>query len=78
MFVRKARRGSNRRPAKPASKAKAAPKREPLSQKHLDLIGLGCVVLGIYLVFVLYFGWDGGRLGSGLRDGLNYTLGLVA
>ena len=78
MFVRKARRGSNRRPAKPASKGKAAPKREPLSQKHLDLIGLGCVVLGIYLVFVLYFGWDGGRLGSGLRDGLNYTIGLVA
>ena len=78
MFVRKARRGSGRRPAKPASKTKAAPKHEPLSQKHLDLIGLGCVVLGIYLVFVLYFGWDGGRLGSGLRDGLKYTIGLVA
>jgi len=78
MFVRKARRGSNRRPAKPAGKAKSAPKREPLSQKHLDLIGLGCIVLGIYLVFVLYFGWDGGRLGSGLRDGLKYTIGLFA
>ena len=52
--------------------------KEPLDQRHLDLIGLGCVLLGIYLVFVLYFGWDGGRLGSGLRDGLQYMIGLVA
>jgi S-DNA-T family DNA segregation ATPase FtsK/SpoIIIE len=75
MFVRKARRG--RIGAPPSLPQASGPEREP-QPKHLDLIGLGCVVLGIYLVFVLYFGWDGGRLGSGLRDGLNYTIGLVA
>ena len=71
MFVRSVRRGSDRRPSrgasKPASKT-ATPAREPLRQHHLDLIGLGCVLLGIYLVFVLYFGWNGGRLGC-LHDG---------
>ena len=81
MFVRSVRRGSDRRPSRGASKkptkAKAAA-REPLRQHHLDLIGLGSVLLGIYLVFVLYFGWNGGRLGSGISDGLMYTLGLVA
>lgn len=81
MFVRSVRRGSDRRPsagaAKRASKSSASG-REPLRQHHLDLIGLGCVLLGIYLVFVLYFGWNGGRLGSGISDGLKYVFGLVA
>jgi len=81
MFVRSVRRGSDRRPSKGASKRgkkEAVPAREPLRQHHLDLIGLGCVLLGIYLVFVLYFGWNGGRLGSGISDGLKYMFGLVA
>ncbi|HNF83621.1 MAG TPA: DNA translocase FtsK [Solirubrobacterales bacterium] len=81
MFVRSVRRGSDRRPSRGASArgAKAEkPAREPLRQHHQDLIGLGCVLLGIYLVFVLYFGWNGGRLGSGISDGLKYLFGLGA
>ncbi len=85
MFVRSARRGSGRRPAKGSAKAKtnkgsaAKPAaREPLTQRQLDLIGLGCVLIGVYLVFVLYFGWNGGRLGEALGDGLRYVLGLGA
>ena len=81
MFVRSVRRGSDRRPSRAASKrdqGKEKPAREPLRQHHLDLIGLGCVLLGIYLVFVLYFGWNGGRIGSGISDGLMYLFGLVA
>ncbi len=81
MFVRSVRRGSDRRPSRGASKPKTQvekPGREPLRQHHLDLIGLGCVLLGIYLVFVLYFGWNGGRIGSGISDGLTYLFGLVA
>ena len=81
MFVRSVRRGSDRRPSRGASKQTAKsekPAREPLRQHHLDLIGLGCILLGIYLVFVLYFGWNGGRIGSGISDGLKYLFGLVA
>ena len=81
MFVRSVRRGSDRRPSRGASRKDAnspKPAREPLRQHHLDLIGLGCVLLGIYLVFVMYFGWNGGRGGSGISDGLTYLFGLVA
>ncbi|MGK2955685.1 MAG: DNA translocase FtsK 4TM domain-containing protein [Solirubrobacterales bacterium] len=81
MFVRTTRRNKKRRPAKGAGKKgskKIEKVKEPLEQRHLDLIGLGCVLLGIYLVFVLYFGWDGGRVGSGIRDGLQYLIGLAA
>lgn len=81
MFVRSVRRGSDRRRSSAASKRgpkETPPAREPLRQHHLDLIGLGCVLLGIYLVFVLYFGWNGGRLGTGISDGLKYLFGLVA
>lgn len=84
MFVRSARRGQGRRPAKGASGPKSAKggaggaSREPLSQRQLDLIGLGCVLIAVYLVFVLYFGWNGGRLGEALGDGLRYVLGLGA
>ncbi|MDQ2623250.1 MAG: DNA translocase FtsK [Actinomycetota bacterium] len=85
MFVRSSRRGSARRPSKGAAKPKSAKggtgkatAREPLTQRQLDLIGLGCVLLGIYLVFVLYFGWNGGRLGEALSDGLKYVFGLGA
>ncbi|MGB0121173.1 MAG: DNA translocase FtsK 4TM domain-containing protein, partial [Solirubrobacterales bacterium] len=82
MFVRSSRRNDKKRPSKSARKPKSKQEvlkvKEPLDQRHLDLIGLGCVALGIYLVFVLYFGWDGGRLGSGIRDGLQYMIGLAA
>jgi S-DNA-T family DNA segregation ATPase FtsK/SpoIIIE len=78
MFVRKTRRDRKSRPKKAATGRSAAAARTPLEQKHLDLIGLGLVLIGVYLVFVLYFGWQGGRLGSGLADGLRYMIGLVA
>jgi S-DNA-T family DNA segregation ATPase FtsK/SpoIIIE len=81
MFVRKSRRDRKPRPSKGGQKAPKSPvgaERRPLEQRHLDLIGLGLALLGVYLVFVLYFGWEGGRLGSGLADGLRYMIGLVA
>ena len=78
MFVRKSRRGGKRRPNSSASKATPENGERRLDQRHLDLIGLGLILLGIYLVFVLYFGWAGGRLGSGFSDGLTYLFGLVA
>jgi S-DNA-T family DNA segregation ATPase FtsK/SpoIIIE len=78
MFVRKTRRGGKPRPKKGASKAATDQGKSSLDQRHFDLIGLGLILLGIYLVFVLYFGWEGGRLGSGISDALTYIFGLVA
>src|SRR4051794_4210359 len=85
MFVRKKRGGS-------ARKGKAGSKRKPkarggakgglhlpggLEQRHLDLIGLFLVAFGVYLVFVLFFGWEGGKVGYGVETGLVYLFGKV-
>jgi S-DNA-T family DNA segregation ATPase FtsK/SpoIIIE len=49
-----------------------------LEQHHVDLIGLGLVAAGIFLVFPLWMGWDGGRAGGALVDGLRYLVGVLA
>jgi DNA segregation ATPase FtsK/SpoIIIE, S-DNA-T family len=48
-----------------------------LEQRHLDLIGLLLIAVGVYLCFVLFFGWDGGKVGSGLETALVYLGGEV-
>jgi S-DNA-T family DNA segregation ATPase FtsK/SpoIIIE len=85
MFVRKKRGGV-------ARKGKAASKRKPkaragakaglhlpagLEQRHLDLIALFLVAFGVYLVFVLFFGWEGGKVGYGVETGLVYLFGTI-
>src|SRR4051794_609532 len=82
MFVRKKR-------GRPARKSKAASKRKPkavkgglrlpagLEQRHLDLIALFLVAFGVYLVFVLFFGWEGGKVGYGVETALVYLFGTV-
>jgi S-DNA-T family DNA segregation ATPase FtsK/SpoIIIE len=79
MFVRKKGRGKGAR-RKPKAKA---PRRgrlhlpEGLQQRHLDLIGLLLIAAGVYLSFVLFFGWDGGKVGYGIETGLEYLFGAV-
>ena len=41
------------------------------------MIGLGLIAAGVYLSFVLFFGWDGGKVGSGVETGLTYLVGNV-
>ncbi len=81
MFVRKKRGSAARR--KPKGKAKAKPRLprphpfEGLQQRHLDVIGLFLIAAGVYLCFVFFFGWDGGKVGYGLETGLEYLFGAV-
>ena len=81
MFVRKKRGSVARR--KPKGKAKTKPRLprphlpEGLQQRHLDLIGLFLIAAGVYLCFVLFFGWDGGKVGNGVETGLEYLFGRV-
>jgi S-DNA-T family DNA segregation ATPase FtsK/SpoIIIE len=81
MFVRKKR-------ARGVRRGKAASKRKPkakaglrlpagLEQRHVDLIALFLVAFGVYLVFVLFFGWEGGKVGYGVETGLTYMFGKV-
>jgi S-DNA-T family DNA segregation ATPase FtsK/SpoIIIE len=83
MFVRNKKRGNAAR-RKPKGKAKAKVRGggrlhlpRALEQRHLDLIGLLLIATGVYLSFVLFFGWDGGKVGYGLETGLKYLFGGV-
>jgi S-DNA-T family DNA segregation ATPase FtsK/SpoIIIE len=82
VFVRK-KRGSPARRSKGKAKGKRAPRGprlrlpEGLQQRHLDLIGLFLIAAGVYLAFVLFFGWEGGKVGYGLETGLDYLVGGV-
>jgi S-DNA-T family DNA segregation ATPase FtsK/SpoIIIE len=83
MFVRKKRAGSARRgkaasKRKPKGKAKAGLRLPAgLEQRHLDLIALFLIAFGVYLVFVLFFGWEGGKVGYGAETALTYLFGQV-
>jgi S-DNA-T family DNA segregation ATPase FtsK/SpoIIIE len=81
MFVRKKRSGAKRRlKAKKAAHQPRVPRpRLPrtLEQRHLDLLGLFLIASGVYLTFILFFGWDGGRVGYGVETALTYLLGGV-
>jgi S-DNA-T family DNA segregation ATPase FtsK/SpoIIIE len=65
---------------RPAARQRRDPRElvEGLDQRHFDVIGLALVAAGVYLAFVLYLGWDGGRVGGWLADGLENAFGRVA
>ncbi len=46
-----------------------------LDQRQRDVLGLGLVAVGVYLGFVLYGHWAGGRLGHGLELTLGFCVG---
>jgi DNA segregation ATPase FtsK/SpoIIIE, S-DNA-T family len=81
MFKRTKRGSAARRRPKSKPKAKAGgPKLhlpKALEQRHWDLIGLFLIAAGVYLSFVLFFGWDGGKVGYGVETGLTYLVGGV-
>ncbi len=82
-----ARKPASRRsaPKKPVSKPRARAQRSSLhamrvpllEQRHLDLVGLGLVALGVFLAFPIYLGWDGGAAGHAATRGVAYLVGQV-
>jgi S-DNA-T family DNA segregation ATPase FtsK/SpoIIIE len=79
-----ARKPAPRRPAeKPKPRARArrsslsAMRVRRLEQRHLDLLGLGLVALGVFLAFPIYLGWDGGSAGQAATHAIAYVLGQV-
>jgi DNA segregation ATPase FtsK/SpoIIIE, S-DNA-T family len=47
-------------------------------QRRLDLLGIAALGLAVYLGYVLYLGWDGGRIGDGSETALSYAVGAGA
>jgi S-DNA-T family DNA segregation ATPase FtsK/SpoIIIE len=67
-------RGSKPRPRARRSSPRAL--RMPLlEQRQLDLIGLGLIAVGIFLVFPLCLGWQGGTAGRAASDAIAYLVG---
>ncbi len=46
-----------------------------LNQRERDILGLALIACGIFMGFVLYGEWNGGRAGHGLAVALGWTLG---
>jgi S-DNA-T family DNA segregation ATPase FtsK/SpoIIIE len=59
------------------SSATWAPRIPVIEQRHLDLFGLALVACGVFLVFPLYLGWDGGQAGDAVVDGLALAVGQL-
>jgi S-DNA-T family DNA segregation ATPase FtsK/SpoIIIE len=59
------------------SSATWAPRVPMIEQRHLDLFGLALVACGVFLVFPLYLGWDGGQAGDAVVDGLALAVGQL-
>lgn len=45
------------------------------NQQRLDAIGLGLMAAAVFFAFVLYFGWQGGKLGNAVATTFEYLLG---
>src|SRR3954451_14537557 len=64
-----------RKPARRARRSAPHWRLPALEQRQLDLIGLGLVAAGLFFAFLVYLGWDGGRAGSQVVEGLRWVLG---
>jgi S-DNA-T family DNA segregation ATPase FtsK/SpoIIIE len=79
-------RKATRKPAaKPRAKAKPAKARQAqrsastlTDQQRLDAIGLGLMATAVFFAFVLYFGWQGGKLGDSIATALEFFVGQGA
>jgi len=56
-----------RAPARVKRRKRAVKKR---SHHHPELIGLGLTAVGLFLATLVYLGWEGGRAGGWITDGL--------
>ena len=75
-------RGRKRRPAargRGRAAARGRGKASPeVRQRRLDLAGLACIGLAVYLGYVIYLGWNGGTVGNGSETALDYAVGAGA
>jgi DNA segregation ATPase FtsK/SpoIIIE, S-DNA-T family len=51
------------------------PRLPELDQRQRDVLGLALVAVGVFMGFVLYGGWNGGRAGHGVAVALGWVLG---
>ncbi|HEY6637735.1 MAG TPA: DNA translocase FtsK, partial [Solirubrobacterales bacterium] len=47
-------------------------------QRRLDLAGICCIGMAVYLGYVIYMNWNGGTVGDGSETALSYAVGAGA
>src|SRR4051812_37295582 len=72
-----ARKSTARPRVRPSSVRWSVPALPQLEQRHIDLLGLALVALGVFFAFVVYLGWDGGEVGAAGVDGLRWLVGAA-
>src|SRR5204862_7451392 len=65
-------RGGARHRARGRGRRRVSPE---VRQRRLDLAGLACIGLSVYLGYVIYLGWNGGTVGNGSETALDYAVG---
>jgi DNA segregation ATPase FtsK/SpoIIIE, S-DNA-T family len=69
------RRGQGGWTAGSLSLPRSLPRLPELNQRQRDVLGLALVAVGVFMAFVLWGGWDGGRAGHGLAVALGWAVG---
>src|SRR5919202_6101678 len=64
-------------PARRRPASGGRPRLPELDQRQLDLLGLGLVAAAVFFAFLVYLGWDGGRVGGWAVEGLRWLIGDV-
>jgi S-DNA-T family DNA segregation ATPase FtsK/SpoIIIE len=74
-YSRRRKRGSARlAPREALARLWPAPLAE-LDQRQIDMLGFATIAVGVFMGFVLYGGWNGGRVGQGLAEALGWCVG---
>ncbi|HEV2998106.1 MAG TPA: hypothetical protein VGX16_03300, partial [Solirubrobacteraceae bacterium] len=73
---RKSTRGKRARASRRTRKTSAWwPQTPVLDERQRDVLALGMLALGVFLAFVIYGGWNGGRVGEWLTVALGWSVG---
>ena len=70
--------GARGRAAQGRARAGKRVSAEEARQRRLDLLGLGCLAMAVYLGYVIYLGWNGGTVGNGTEVALAHAVGGAA
>jgi DNA segregation ATPase FtsK/SpoIIIE, S-DNA-T family len=71
-------RRKKKRPLRPRVPSRVKKRtRKVRSEQHHELIGLGLLALGAFLASILYLGWSGGMVGSGIADIFKGAIGAA-
>jgi S-DNA-T family DNA segregation ATPase FtsK/SpoIIIE len=71
-------RGRKRKPPARARGRRKGGVSPEVMQRRLDLAGICCIGLAVYLGYVIYLGWNGGTVGDGSHTALSYAVGAGA